>query len=136
RNHPRRVSEQQRGGARREECKQIEARRHLAKAGEMMLDHEARGQPECLGLDVILDEGVEALRRVDIRAAALGLCRAEQSEFHAPSRTGTIVARMEHSEIGVVTLWPAAIAPMIATTINPGGCHVEVPVAAQLDRAG
>src|SRR4051794_20365630 len=47
-----------------------------------MLDDETRVVAERLRLNVVFDEIAEALARVDTRAAALRLRRAEQSEFH------------------------------------------------------
>ena len=83
--HQHRGAEPQRRGARRHPGEQVEARRHLTEAGEVMLDHERGVVAERLGLDVVLDEVAEPLRRVEVRAATLRLRRAEQSEFHATS---------------------------------------------------
>ena len=56
--------------------------RDLAEAGEMVLDHEGAVVAERLGLDVVFDVVAKALTAVEVRAAALGLGAAEQSEFH------------------------------------------------------
>ena len=75
-------AEPQRLGARREPGQQVEARRDLAEAGEMMLDHEGRVVAQRLGLDVVFDVVAKALTAVEVGAAALRLGAAEQSEFH------------------------------------------------------
>ena len=82
RQHHHRGAEPQRRGARRHPGQQIEARRDLAEAGEMMLDHEGRVVAERLGLDVVFDVVAKALAAVEVGAAALRLGAAEQSEFH------------------------------------------------------
>ena len=76
------VPSRKRRGARRHPGEQVEARRHLAEAGEMMLDHEARRIAERLRLDVVVDEVAKARAEVEVWPAALRLRRAEQSEFH------------------------------------------------------
>ena len=59
RQHQHRGAEPQRRGARRHPGEQVEARRHLAEAGEVMLDHKRGVVAERLGLDVVLDEVAE-----------------------------------------------------------------------------
>src|SRR5439155_1779947 len=61
---------------------QIEARRDLAKAGEMMLDEKAAVIAERLGFDIVLDKVAEALAAVGVGAAAPGLGTAEESKSH------------------------------------------------------
>src|SRR5205823_246087 len=61
---------------------EIEARRHLTKAGEMMLDEKGAVVAERLGLDIVLDEIANALAAVGIGAAAPGLGTAEKSKSH------------------------------------------------------
>ena len=59
------------------QVKQRQARRYLAKAGEMMLDQKARVVAERLGLDVVVDELPIALAGIDIRSAVSGGGAAE-----------------------------------------------------------
>src|SRR5207253_7858443 len=61
---------------------EIEARRDLAKPGEMMLDEKGAVVAERLGLDIVLDEIAEALTAVGVGAAAPGLGTAEESKSH------------------------------------------------------
>src|SRR6516225_535321 len=61
---------------------QVEARRDLAKAGEMMLDQKGAVIAERLGFDIVLDEIAEALAAVGVGAAAPGLGTAKKSKSH------------------------------------------------------
>src|SRR6516225_2494767 len=61
---------------------QVEARRDLAKAGEVVLDEKGTVETEHLGLDIVLDELAEALTAVGVGAAAPGLRTAEKSKSH------------------------------------------------------
>src|ERR1700739_1900139 len=61
---------------------QAEARRDLAKTGEVMLDQEGAVIAECLGFDIVLDKIAEALAAVGVGSAAPGLCTAEESKSH------------------------------------------------------
>src|SRR5271165_406166 len=61
---------------------QIEARRHLAKTGEMVLDQKRAVIAECFGLDIVVNKVAEALAAVGIGPGAPGLRTAEQSKFH------------------------------------------------------
>src|SRR5215472_18070851 len=54
-------AEPQRRGARAEPGQEIEARRHLPKAGEMVLDDKGRVKAERLGLDIVVDPLAKAL---------------------------------------------------------------------------
>jgi hypothetical protein len=62
---------------RRNPGQQVEARRHLPEAGEMMLDGERAGIAERLGFHVVFDVILEALAAVDIGAVAFRLRAAE-----------------------------------------------------------
>jgi hypothetical protein len=70
-------AEPQRRRPRRHPGEQVEARRDLAEAGEMMLHHEGAVIPERLRLHIVLDEVLEPLGAVDIGPAAFGLGAAE-----------------------------------------------------------
>src|SRR6202040_2520385 len=59
-----------------------EARGDLAKAREVMFDHESAVVAEAFGLHIVLDEILEALRAVHIQASALRLGAAKKAEFH------------------------------------------------------
>src|SRR6516162_5435543 len=61
---------------------QVEARRDLTEAGEMMLDQEGAVIAERLGFDIVFDEVAEALAAVGVGAAAPGLRTAEKSKSH------------------------------------------------------
>src|ERR1700758_4266666 len=65
-----------------EPSQEIEARRDLAKAGEMVLDEKSAVVAECFGLDIILDKLAEALAAIGLGAAAPGLGTAEESKSH------------------------------------------------------
>ena len=82
RQHQYRRAEPQMPGARAEPGQQIEARRDLAKAGEMMLDQKRAVIAQRLGLDIIVDKVAKTLAAVGIGTGAPSLRAAEQSEFH------------------------------------------------------
>ena len=63
---------------------QIEARRNLAEAGEMMLDDEDAVVAERLGLDDVVDLIAKALTAVEIGAAALGQALPNSPNFMTP----------------------------------------------------
>src|ERR1700756_5255003 len=65
-----------------EPSQQVEARRHLAEAGKVVLDEKRAVIAERLGLDIILDEVAEALAAVGVGAAAPGLGTAKKSKSH------------------------------------------------------
>jgi hypothetical protein len=69
-------------GARAEPGQQVEARRHLSKAGEMVLDQKGAVIAERLGFDIVLDELAEALTAVGVGTAAPSLGTAKQSKPH------------------------------------------------------
>jgi hypothetical protein len=54
----------------------------LAEAGEVVLDHEGAVVTEPFGLDVVVDEILEAPRAIHIHAAALRLGAAKKAKFH------------------------------------------------------
>src|SRR6266852_2087900 len=61
---------------------EVEARRDLAKPGEVVLDEKGAVVAERLGLDIVLDELAETLAAVDLGAAAPGLRTAKKSKPH------------------------------------------------------
>src|SRR6516165_11774363 len=61
---------------------QVEARRDLAKTGEMVLDQKGAVIAARLGFDIVFDELAEALAAVGVGAAASGLCTAKKSKSH------------------------------------------------------
>src|SRR5580693_4316234 len=65
-----------------EPSQQVEARRDLAEAGEVVLDQKGAVIAERLCFDIVLDEIAEALAAVGVGAAAPGLCTAEKSKSH------------------------------------------------------
>src|SRR5215467_9549522 len=71
------------GGAGAEPGQQAETRRHLSKAGEMVLDKKGAVIAEGLGFDIVLDELAETLTAVGVGAAASSLGTAEQSKSHS-----------------------------------------------------
>src|SRR4029077_18990516 len=75
--------EAQIAGAGAEPSQEIEARRDLAKAGEVVLEEKSAVVAEHLGLDIVLDEVAEALAAVGVGAAAPGLGTAEKSKSHS-----------------------------------------------------
>src|SRR6185503_10419977 len=81
-----RGAEPQRRGPRADPREEVQRRRDLAEAGEVVLDEERAVIAERLRLDVVLDEVLEARRAVDVGAASPRLRAAEQSESHAVTR--------------------------------------------------
>ena len=81
--HQHRGAEAQGRGTRPNPGQQVQARRHLAKASEMVLDQECTDIAECLGLNIALNEFPEAGATVDIRATPLCLCTTEESKPHS-----------------------------------------------------
>ena len=71
------VPSRKRRGARRHPGEQVEARRNLAEAGEVVLHHEGAVIPERLRLHIVFDEVLEPLGAVDVGPAAFGLGAAE-----------------------------------------------------------
>src|SRR5215469_12346046 len=61
---------------------QVEARRHLTKAGKVVLDEESAVIAERLGLDIVLNKLAKSLAAVGVGAAAPGLGTAEKSKSH------------------------------------------------------
>src|SRR5215469_3132608 len=61
---------------------EIEARRDLAEAGEVVLDEKGAVIAERFCLDIVLDELAEALAAIGVGAAAPRLSTAEQSKSH------------------------------------------------------
>ena len=80
------VPSRKRRGARAEPGQQVERRRDLAIAGEMVLDDKGAAKPEPLGLDIVVDEVAKPLAAVELgRLGAGGPPRrraAEQTEPH------------------------------------------------------
>src|SRR5215475_7301426 len=81
--HQHRGAKAQRRGARPNPGQQVQARRHLAKAREMVLDQEGTDITESLGLNIALNEFPEAGAAVDIRATPLCLGTTEESKPHS-----------------------------------------------------
>src|SRR5439155_16455289 len=81
--HDHRGTEAERARSRADPGQQVERRRDLAEAGEMMFHDERALVTQRLGLDDILDVVLEAGGAVYIGAAALCLSRAEKSELHS-----------------------------------------------------
>ncbi len=85
--HDDRGAEPQGRGARAEPGQQVERRRNLTVAGEMVLDDKGAVKSEPLGLDIVVDEVTEPLGAVEFRR--VGARRtprrraAEQTEPHA-----------------------------------------------------
>jgi hypothetical protein len=88
RQHQNRGTEAQGRGARAKPGQQVEARRHLAEAGEVMLDDKGAVEAERLGLDIVLDPLAEAL-------AAVGQFRAG----HGPPRLGAAEKSKPHGAL-------------------------------------
>ena len=82
RQHDHRRAEAKRARAGADPGQQVERGGDLAEAGEMMLDDERALIAQRLGLDDVLDVVLKAGGAVHVRAAALRLGRAEQSELH------------------------------------------------------
>jgi len=70
------------GGAGADPGQEVERRRDLAEAGEVVLDDEGGVVAELLGLHVVVDEVAEAASAVDVRPAPAGLGAAEDPEAH------------------------------------------------------
>src|SRR4029077_1332813 len=77
-----RGTEAQPTGARTKPGQQIDRRRALAIAGEMVLDDKGAVKAERLGLDVVIDEVAEALGAVELGTAAPCGRTAEKTELH------------------------------------------------------
>ena len=67
--------------ARAEPSQQIDRGRHLAIAGEVVLDDESAVKAERFGLDIVIDEVAEALAAVELGAAAPCCRTAEETEL-------------------------------------------------------
>ena len=89
--HDHRGAKPQRARARADPGEQVQRRRDLAEAGEVMLDDERALIAERLGLDDVLDVVLEAGGAVDVGAAALRLRRAEESELHGCSCSARVI---------------------------------------------
>ena len=64
------------------QVKQVDRRRDLAIAGEMVLDDKGAVKAERFRLDVVIDEIAEALAAVEFGAAAPRRRTAEETELH------------------------------------------------------
>src|SRR5690242_17925075 len=78
---------------------EVQRRRDLAIAGEMVLDDKGAAKAERLGLDIVFDEIAEAFAAVELgrlRGVGAPRCRAaEQTELHMSlSRPQTVGARV------------------------------------------
>ena len=86
RQHHDRGAEPQPAGARAEPGQEVDRRRDLAIAGEMVLDDKGAVKAERLGLDIVFDEIAKALGAVELGLfGPLGAPRrrtAEQAELH------------------------------------------------------
>src|SRR5262249_19166745 len=63
---------------------QVECRRYLTEAGEMVLDDEGAVEAKRLGLDVIVDEISKPFAAVELGAPASCRSATEEAEFHDP----------------------------------------------------
>ena len=86
--HDHRGAEPQPSGAGAEPGQQVERRRDLAIAGEMMLDDKGAVKPERLGLDVVFDEIAKPFAAVELGSAAPRRGAAEQAKLHRCSLLG------------------------------------------------
>src|SRR5207237_10932552 len=86
RQHEHRGAEPQCVRARAEPSQQVDRRRDLAVAGEMMLDHKGAVKPERLGLHIVFDEVAKSFAAVELGGLIPGgtprRCAAEQTEPH------------------------------------------------------
>src|SRR5205823_1179913 len=84
--HDDRRAKPQMPGARTEPGEEVERRRHLAIAGEMMLDDKGAAKPEPFGFDIVVDPVAKPLAAVEIDGVGCaGPPRrraAEQTELH------------------------------------------------------
>src|SRR4029077_13160125 len=95
-----RGTEAQPTGARTKPGQQVDRRRDLAIAGEMVLDDKGAVKAEPLGLDIVFDEIAEAFAAVELgrlrRTGAPRRRAAEQTEPHRAMLLGrkTVAARV------------------------------------------
>src|SRR5207245_1289516 len=75
-------AEAERPRARADPREQVQRRRDLPEAGEVVLDDERRFVAERFGLDVVLDEVLEPSAAVDVRTAPLRLRAPKYAEPH------------------------------------------------------
>src|SRR5262249_10460041 len=68
--------------ARRHPRQEVKACGYLSKSREVMLNHEGAVKAKSLGLHVAVDEILETLRAICVRAPALRLGAAEKTKFH------------------------------------------------------
>src|SRR5438093_4279138 len=80
--HEHRGAQSQPARARAEPGQQVERRRDLAIAGEVVLDDECAVEAERLGLDVVVDEVAEPLAAVELGTTAPRRCTAKQAKLH------------------------------------------------------
>src|SRR6516225_10230162 len=83
-----------------EPSQQVEARRDLAKAGEMVLDQKGAVIAERLSFDIVFDEIAEALAAVGVGAAPPGLCTAKKSKSHFVRSPGSRLRRSNEMRFG------------------------------------
>src|SRR5947208_15604815 len=76
--HEHRGAQSQPARARAEPGQQVERRRDLAIAGEVVLDDECAVEAERLGLDVVFDEVAEPLAAVELGTTAPLHCQTGQ----------------------------------------------------------
>ena len=83
--------------ARGHPCKQVERGRHLPEVAEVVLDQEARLEPQRLGLDACVDVIPEASRRIAVPTPRLGA--AEQAEPHTSASRRCLTPDCDRSRI-------------------------------------
>ena len=81
RQHQHRGAEPQMAGAGAEPGQQVEARRNLAEAGEMVLDEKGAVIAQRLGLDIVVDELAETLAAVGIGAGCASPARCRKAQI-------------------------------------------------------
>jgi hypothetical protein len=74
----------------------VQGRRHLAKAGEVMLDEKRAVIAERLGLDIVVDKFPEAGTTVDVRPAPSCLGTPEESNCIIPSLRASAAQPCQH----------------------------------------
>src|SRR5262249_30587290 len=87
-------AEPQGRGAHGERREQHQRRRHLVPAGEVVLDQEGRAVAERLGLDIVVEPVAKALAGLGTEILAVGLGRAEETEFHVRTYSAHLLAHI------------------------------------------
>ena len=115
--HDDRRAEAQCAGARAKPGEQVQRRRNLAIAREVVFDDKGRTKTECLRLDIVFDEIAEPLGAVELSGICTGGAPrrrvAEQPELHecapSPSRAADYGEPLRCSKclmiIAVITEW-------------------------------